>query len=64
MIWFVLRPLHYLSYSIDNSEWMRNSDFSPSRIESQQDAVNLICGAKTRQNVENVVGLITTAGRQ
>lgn len=49
---------------IDNSEWMRNSDFSPSRIEAQQDAVNLICGTKTRQNVENVVGLITTAGRQ
>jgi len=43
---------------------MRNSDFSPSRFESQQDAVNLICGSKTRQNVENVVGLITTAGRQ
>jgi len=48
---------------IDNSEWMRNSDFSPSRAEAQEDACNLICGTKTRQNVENVVGLITTAGK-
>lgn len=48
---------------IDNSEWMRNSDFSPSRSEAQQDACNLICGTKTRQNLENVVGLITTAGK-
>jgi len=48
---------------IDNSEFMRNSDFSPSRYEAQEDACNLICGTKTRQNLENVVGLITTAGR-
>lgn len=48
---------------IDNSEWMRNSDFSPSRSEAQEDACNLICGTKTRQNLENVVGLITTAGK-
>ena len=33
---------------IDNSEWMRNGDYSPSRIQAQADAVNLICGAKTQ----------------
>jgi len=48
---------------IDNSEWMRNGDFSPSRFEAQQDACLSICGAKTRQNPENSVGLIATAGR-
>ncbi|RRT34711.1 hypothetical protein B296_00051922 [Ensete ventricosum] len=33
---------------IDNSEWMRNGDYSPSRFQSQADAINLICGAKTQ----------------
>ena len=33
---------------IDNSEWMRNGDYSPSRFQAQSDAVNLICGAKTQ----------------
>lgn len=33
---------------IDNSEWMRNGDYAPSRFQTQADAVNLICGAKTQ----------------
>ena len=33
---------------IDNSEWMRNGDYSPSRFQAQEDAINLICGAKTQ----------------
>lgn len=33
---------------IDNSEWMRNGDYSPTRFEAQKDAVSLICGAKTQ----------------
>jgi 26S proteasome regulatory subunit N10 len=49
---------------IDNSEWMRNSDFSPTRFEAQEDACNMISGKKTTQNVENVIGLITTAGKK
>eukprot|EP00493_Phyllostaurus_siculus_P004413 UN04434 len=31
---------------LDNSEWMRNGDYPPTRIDAQSDAVNLICGAK------------------
>lgn len=31
---------------IDNSDWMRNSDFAPSRLDAQQDAVNLLAAAK------------------
>lgn len=33
---------------VDNSEWMRNGDYSPSRLQAQADAINLICGAKTQ----------------
>eukprot|EP01103_Thecamoeba_quadrilineata_P016418 TRINITY_DN5486_c0_g1_i1.p1 TRINITY_DN5486_c0_g1~~TRINITY_DN5486_c0_g1_i1.p1 ORF type:complete len:372 (+),score=99.12 TRINITY_DN5486_c0_g1_i1:97-1116(+) len=32
-------------------------------MESQYDAVNLICGAKTQSNPENAVGIMTMAGR-
>ncbi|KAJ6823440.1 26S proteasome non-ATPase regulatory subunit 4-like protein [Iris pallida] len=48
---------------IDNSEWMRNGDYSPTRFQAQADAVNLICGAKTQSNPENTVGILTTAGK-
>uniref|UniRef100_A0A8R7Q872 26S proteasome non-ATPase regulatory subunit 4 homolog n=1 Tax=Triticum urartu TaxID=4572 RepID=A0A8R7Q872_TRIUA len=48
---------------IDNSEWMRNGDYSPSRFQAQADAVNLICGAKTQSNPENTVGVMTMAGK-
>ena len=33
---------------VDNSDFMRNGDFAPSRMEAQQDAVNLLAGAKTQ----------------
>jgi len=46
---------------VDNSEWMRNGDFMPTRIRAQQDAVSVICHAKTRQNPENTVALMTSA---
>ncbi|KAJ7944152.1 26S proteasome non-ATPase regulatory subunit 4-like protein [Quillaja saponaria] len=48
---------------IDNSEWMRNGDYSPSRFQALADAVNLICGAKTQSNPENTVGVLTMAGK-
>ncbi|GER44012.1 26S proteasome non-atpase regulatory subunit [Striga asiatica] len=48
---------------IDNSEWMRNGDYSPNRFQAQCDAVNLICGAKTQSNPENTVGILTMAGK-
>ncbi|XP_076912463.1 26S proteasome non-ATPase regulatory subunit 4 homolog [Bidens hawaiensis] len=48
---------------IDNSEWMRNGDNSPTRFQAQADAVNLICGAKTQSNPENTVGILTMAGK-
>uniref|UniRef100_A0A803MHN1 26S proteasome non-ATPase regulatory subunit 4 homolog n=1 Tax=Chenopodium quinoa TaxID=63459 RepID=A0A803MHN1_CHEQI len=48
---------------IDNSEWMRNGDYSPTRFQALSDAVNLICGAKTQSNPENTVGILTMAGK-
>jgi 26S proteasome regulatory subunit N10 len=48
---------------IDNSEWMRNVDYAPTRFQAQADAVNLISGAKTQSNPENTVGVLTMAGK-
>ena len=44
---------------LDNSEYMRNGDYTPSRMEAQHDAANLIVGAKTQNNPENSVGVLT-----
>ncbi|XP_019880566.1 26S proteasome non-ATPase regulatory subunit 4 isoform X2 [Aethina tumida] len=46
---------------VDNSDFMRNGDFVPTRLQAQQDAVNLVCHSKTRSNPENNVGLLTLA---
>jgi len=45
--------------SVDNSDYMRNGDFVPTRLQAQHDAVNLVCHSKTRSNPENNVGLLT-----
>lgn len=50
-----------LIFSVDNSDYMRNGDFVPTRLQAQQDAVNLVCHSKTRSNPENNVGLLTLA---
>ncbi|KAI9261560.1 hypothetical protein BDA99DRAFT_537947 [Phascolomyces articulosus] len=48
---------------IDNSEWMRNGDYTPTRLAAQNEAVNLIFSSKTQANRENTVGLMTMAGK-
>lgn len=50
--------------SLDNSEWMRNGDYIPSRLEAQHDAANLLCGTKTQSNPESTVGVLTMAGKR
>ncbi|KAJ3124820.1 hypothetical protein HK098_000860 [Nowakowskiella sp. JEL0407] len=42
---------------------MRNGDYTPTRLEAQKDAVSLLFNAKTQQNPENTVGLMTMAGK-
>lgn len=44
---------------IDNSDYMRNGDFIPSRMQCQFDAVNMVALAKTKSNPENNVGLLS-----
>jgi len=44
---------------IDNSQYMRNGDFNPTRLQAQQDAVNLIAQSKTRSNPESNVALMS-----
>jgi len=47
---------------VDNSEYMRNGDFLPTRLQAQQDAVGLIAQSKLRSNPESNVGLLTLSG--
>jgi len=44
---------------VDNSEYMRNGDFLPTRLQAQQDAVGMITQAKLRANPEANVGLLS-----
>lgn len=47
---------------LDNSEWMRNGDYAPSRLQAQQETVNYIANAKIQDNQESEVGLLSMAG--
>ena len=47
---------------IDNSDWMINGDYKPTRLQAQTEAVNLLAGAKTGSNPENTVGVLSLAG--
>jgi len=49
---------------VDNSDFMRNGDFIPTRLVAQHDAVNVVCTYKTKGNPENNVGLLTMAGKR
>lgn len=46
---------------IDNSEYMRNGDYQPTRLEAQADAVNVVFQTKIDANPENTVGIMTMA---
>lgn len=47
---------------IDNSDFSRNSDYQPNRLDAQKDAINILAGIKSQENPENSVGLISLAG--
>lgn len=57
-------PARFFCFSVDNSEYMRNGDFIPTRLQAQQEAVSLVCHSKTRSNPENNVGLLTLASSE
>jgi len=48
---------------IDNSEFMRNGDYQPTRFSAQSDAVNTVFQTKIDSNPENTVGIMTMAGK-
>lgn len=50
--------------SVDNSEWMRNGDFPPTRWEAQIDGVSVLFDAKVTAHPENTVGIMSMAGRR
>lgn len=52
-----------LTSSVDNSEFTRNGDYTPTRFEAQVDAVGLLFNAKTQSNPENTVGLMSMGGK-
>ena len=54
-------PLEATMICVDNSEWMRNGDHIPTRLDAQQDAANLVSNAKTQQNPENTGGVLSHA---
>ncbi len=49
--------------SLDTSDFMRNGDYTPSRMESQHDAVTMAIGGKLNANPENTVGLLAYGGK-
>jgi len=48
---------------MDNSDWMRNVDFLPTRLQAQNETVNSIAANKTNSNMESTVGVLTMAKR-
>ena len=56
-------PLEATMIVLDNSEWMRNGDYVPTRWDAQADAVNVLFDAKTNSHPENMVGVVTMAGK-
>ena len=56
-------PLETTVICLDNSEYMRNGDYTPTRLESQQDAANLIVNDRMNGNPENTVGILSMAGK-
>ncbi|GAX25832.1 26S proteasome regulatory subunit N10 [Fistulifera solaris] len=50
-------PLESCMILLDCSEYMRNGDYIPTRLEAQVDAANMLVGAKTQSHPESTVGI-------
>ncbi|KAL0563475.1 proteasome regulatory particle base subunit rpn10, partial [Marasmius crinis-equi] len=58
-----MMPLEATMMIIDNSEYMRNGDYQPTRFDAQADAVNVVFQTKIDSNPENTVGVTSMAGK-
>jgi len=47
---------------LDNSQYMLNGDYTPTRLSAQIDAANLLLSHKTQSNPESTVGVIAMSG--
>ena len=48
---------------LDNSEYMRNGDYPPTRFGAQSDAATTVFRTKIDSNQENTVGVMTMASK-
>jgi 26S proteasome regulatory subunit N10 len=56
-------PLESCIICLDVSEFMRNGDYAPTRLDAQYDAACLLGGAKLNQNPESTVGVLSSGGK-
>lgn len=49
---------------LDNSEFMRNGDYAPTRLQAQTETVNYIINAKIQGNQETTCGVLSMAGER
>lgn len=56
-------PLEATMMIIDNSEYMRNGDYQPTRFSAQSDAITTVFQTKIDSNPENTVGIMTMASK-
>ncbi|KAI0315349.1 hypothetical protein OF83DRAFT_1173907 [Amylostereum chailletii] len=56
-------PLEATMIILDNSEYMRNGDYVPTRFEAQSDAATTVFRTKIDSNQENTVGVMTMANK-
>jgi len=55
-------PLESCMILLDNSQYMLNGDYTPTRLSAQLDAANLLLSHKTQSNPESTVGIIAMSG--
>lgn len=55
-------PLESCMILLDNSQYMLNGDYIPTRLSAQTDAANLLVTHKTGSNPESTVGIIAMSG--
>jgi len=55
-------PLESCMILLDNSQYMLNGDYTPTRLSAQLDAANLLLSHKTQSNPESTVGVIAMSG--
>jgi len=55
-------PLESCMILLDNSQYMLNGDYTPTRLSAQIDAANLLLSHKTQSNPESTVGVIAMSG--